>query len=179
MSDVTDTPPPPPPPEAPLFVGHYIIPLGYADDAAKAFLKFQIARPAVLLPYAIIVLALVLLAWENSVHASSFSLPFMVFAIVFVTVILLSTALRARGLAKQLSNNAPAGGIYEVQLTDTTLTTLTPVASSTVRYTYYESVREQGNFLFLKVRGSRIRSIVPRALYSDEALAFLKSKLPA
>ena len=91
---------------------------------------------------------------------------------------------RARSRPKRLPDqppvrqaNAQPGGVYEVTLTNSLITTVTPKASSSVHYDYYDAINQQGDFLFMKVRGARIRAIVPRQLYSDEALQFLRSRI--
>jgi hypothetical protein len=62
-------------------------------------------------------------------------------------------------------------------MTESMITTVTPKATSSLRYEYYDRLNEEGDFVFLKVRGARLRAIVPRQLFSDEALSFLRSKV--
>jgi hypothetical protein len=115
--------------------------------------------------------------WDTVAHGVAIPTTSIVFGAVIIAVIVLSYVTRIRSLAKQLSVNARPGAVYELTLTQSLITTVTPNVSSSVLYSYYETVTAQGDFVFLKMRSARMRSILPRQLLSDEALEFLKSKI--
>ena len=168
----------PAPPEAPLYVGHFVIPTGYARAAARAFGRFQVTRPAVWIPLIIFALAFALVVLASVVSGRASALEPLLFLVFVLAVIIIGWILRTRALERQLDANAQPGGLYQVTMTQSLFTVQTPNASSSVRYDYYEKLTEQGEFLFLKIRGARIRSIVPRGLFTEDALNLLRGRIP-
>jgi hypothetical protein len=162
--------------EQTLFHTTYTIPEGYAAAAARAFMRFQLTRPAVgiqtvlmLITFLILVLAL----WRGPY---GFWAALAVDVLVLGATILSFTMTRNR-LARRLESNAVPGSVYELTLTDSTITIRTPNATSTSNYRTYESATPFVDFVLLRLRGSRIRSILPRQLFTDQSLAFVQSKV--
>jgi len=178
---VTDSLPPSAPavpPETPLYVGRYVVPTGYAKAAARAFGRFQLSRPAVWIPLIVFAAAFAIAAWASSMGGNASPLAPVIFLIFFLAVMIISWMLRTRRLERQLAVNAQPGGVYQVTLTRSFFTMQTPNASSSVRYDYYETLTEQGDFLFLRIRGARARSIVPRGLFTEDGLNLLRARIP-
>ncbi|HEX4444102.1 MAG TPA: hypothetical protein VHZ81_11065 [Galbitalea sp.] len=174
---MTDSQPRSAPAEKPLFTGRFVVPQGYPRAASRAFTQFQFSRPAVWIPLAVFVVVFGLAAWDAAARGTSFGGFTILLPILVAAFLAFNMISRSRALERQLTTNARPGSIYEVTLTESIITTRTPMASSSVRYDYYERLNVQGGFLFLKLRGARVRSIVPRGLYSDEALDFLRSRI--
>lgn len=174
---VTDSQVQPTAPDETLFTGRFVVPEGYPKAASGAFARFQFTRPAVWIPLALVVVATALLVVTASLGHYNVGAAPIIFPIVVIVLLASNMLVRSRALTKQIAVNAQPGGVYQVTMTDSLLTTVTPKASSSVRYDYYDAIDQQGEFLFLKVRGARIRALVPLQLFSDEALAFLRSKI--
>lgn len=177
MTDGQPTPPAPQTPDAPLYVGRFVVTAGYPRAAATAFMRFSLSRPLGWIPIAFLLfadIALILTAiisGQSSAEAVLFTV-----ALAFVVV---TFFVRANSLARRLSVGAAPGSIYELTLTQTTISVRTPTASSSVLYRYYEKADVRGDFVFLKLRGARIRSIVPRQLFTDDWVAWAKAQIEA
>lgn len=129
-------------------------------------------------PFLVFLVAFGVVLWSSSVQGVTFAVTPMVFLAVAVVAIAAGWIQRRRALERQLAFSAPPGGVYQVTLTRSFITIQTPNASSSVRYEHYEQLTELGDFLFLKVRGARIRSIVPRGLFTEDGLNILRARIP-
>lgn len=140
---------------------------------------FQLKRPTLWIALAVVVLALGVEVLSITVDPNGGGPIWAVFLTVLIALLALNMFLRSRALARQLSQNARPGAVYELTLTDSTISLVTPMGSSTVRYEHYQAVNTVGDFVLLRIRGSRMRSIMPRGLYSEDALSFLQSRITA
>lgn len=95
------------------------------------------------------------------------------FLLIFVILAVVEEGTRRRRIALF----AKPGAVYSLTFAKETIAISTPDSSNAVNYTYYDRIAEQGDFVFLRVRGTRIRSVLPRQLFTPESLAFTRSKI--
>lgn len=169
-------PPPHPTAEPTIYVGRFEIPPGYAKAAAGAFQRFSLSQPATIVYFVVLGLIIcvdILVLTTAHIATSPTSYVFL----LIVALLVIARVASYRSLARRLERNATPGAFYDVTLTENTITVHGPAASSTVRYDYYEQLDERGDFLFLKMRGARLRSIVPRGLFTDEWVNYLHGRI--
>jgi hypothetical protein len=147
----------------------------YPRRAANAFMLFQFRRPLVWVQLA---LPLVLISLLGTVlENSSLSVPFaIVFDVLFVGANVISWLVRRRRLTNQFYASTPLGATREVTMTESSIGLRAGDAVSRVPYRQYERADTFGDFVFLRVRGSSARAVFSRELFTDESLAYFRSK---
>jgi hypothetical protein len=162
--------------ESVLYQGAFVSGEGYARHAANAFMAFQLGRPLVWVQIALPLILIPLLSTALGSHP--FSLPIALGVdVVIIVANVISWVTRRRRLIYQLSNSAIAGARRELSMTESTISIQTGDALAQSPYRQFESAETHGDFVFIRVRGSSIRSIVPRELFTEESLAFLRAKI--
>jgi hypothetical protein len=161
-----------------LFHSIFVADATYPRRAANAFMAFQLRRPTVWIQIVIPLVLIPLLG--TALDRYPFSFPIAIGVDVLIVVAnALSWYTRRQRLFSQISNSAPIGARREVTMTESSFGLRTDDAESRVPYRQYESAETFGDFVFLRARGSTIRAIFARESFSDEALAFFRSKVMA
>jgi hypothetical protein len=150
----------------------------YSQRAAHAFMLFQLRRPLVWIQIVLPLIVIPVLVIPFEPNPYSAPIAFGVDAFVLI-VNAISWYTRRQSLANRLRMTAPPGTTRELAMTESTISVRIGDALSQAPYAYYESAESFRDFVFIRVRGSSIRSIVPRELFTDESLAFLRTKLVA
>lgn len=163
-------------PEAVLYHGDFVAPDGYASRAANSFMAFQLRRPLVWIQIGLplIFIPVISLAFDKYPYSVPIALGVDVFLVVGNVV---SWITRRQNLTNQLTKSAEPGAAREISMTESTISIRTGDAFGQNPYRHFESAETYGDFVFIRVRGSSIRMIVPRELFTDESLAFLRSKV--
>jgi hypothetical protein len=159
-----------------LFHSSFVADETYPRRAANAFMAFQLRRPAVWIQIGIPLVLVPLLSTAVDRYAFSFAIAIGV-DVLIVIANAISWYTRRQRLFSQIATSAPIGARRQVTMTESSFGFQTGDAVSQVPYRQYESAETFGDFVFLRVRGSTIRAIFSRELFSDEALAFFRSKL--
>jgi hypothetical protein len=159
-----------------LYHGRFVFGEDYPSSAANAFMLFQLRRPLVWIQIGLPLVLIPVLSTALDKYPWSLQAAFGVDLLIIVAN-LISWMTKRQNLTNQFKNSAAAGTSRELSMTESTLNLQTDDSSSRTPYRQYESADTNGDFVFLRVRGSSIRSILPRQLFTDESLAFLRSKV--
>jgi hypothetical protein len=172
VTDVPDVPD-----DEPIhFRGSFVADESYPRRAANAFMLFQLRRPRVWIQIAIPLVLIPILIIELDQHR--FGLPIAIgIDALFLIVTAIGWFRRRQRLGNQIANSAPQGAAREVTMTESSFGMRAGDAVSQVPYRQYESADAFGDFVFLRIRGSSIRAIFSRELFTDESLAFFRSKV--
>jgi len=149
---------------------------GYARHAASAFMVFQLRRPLVWIQIGFPLIVVPLISTSFNKNRFSFSVA-VVLDVVILVADVISWVRRRQKLINQLSNSGVAGTKRELSMTESTISIRTGDALGQTPYRHFDSAEAHGDFVFIRVRGSSVRSIVPRELFTDESLAFLRSRI--
>jgi hypothetical protein len=159
-----------------LFHGSFVADATYPRGAANAFMVFQLRRATVWIQIAIPLILIPLLSTALDKYSFSFAIAIGV-DVLILGATAISWFMRRQRLERQITNSAPAGATREVSMTESSFGIRTGEAISQVPYRQYESAETFGDFVFLRVRGSSIRVIFSRELFTPESLAFFRSKV--
>ncbi len=140
-----------------------------ASDMARAFFKFQLRLPSILIIY--------LSAFCVGIYIAV-ALRSVVYAIIYEAVTLLGLPyLTYRKLKKRLQTTFVPGAKLSASFTDTTLHLSTPFATSDTAYSLFRKIIVQKEFVILRPKASGIYIILPRALFPDDELAALRARI--
>lgn len=90
-------------------------------------------------------------------------------AIPFVLAFPITTRIMRRHL--------PIGSTYSIELRDSTMTLGSPEVTTTVAYSYYQSVERRNSFVVLRQRITRRYVPLPAELFTDESYEFLAAHI--
>jgi len=147
----------------------------YIATAARTFYRFAFTRPV----FAIVLVALTLgsaayIAFsfgDNLGYPDAFLIGLAVFPFVMWLVMLIAH----RRLRSQLRSRLPIGCKLQAGFTDHSIALRSPIASSVIEFAAFEKLIERPGFVILKQRGSSIYQLLPAGLFTDAALADIRS----
>ncbi|SRR6266568_2056892 len=142
-----------------------------ASDMARAFFKFQLSLPSILIIYlsAFCVGIYIAVALRSVVYAIAYEMVTL-FGLPYLTY---------RKLRKRLQAIFVPGAKLSASFTDTTLHLSTPLATSDTAYSLFRKIIVQKEFVILRPKASSIYIILPRALFPDAELAALQAHITA
>ncbi len=142
-----------------------------AGDMARAFFKFQLRLPSILIIY--------LSAFCVGIYIAM-ALNSLVYGIIYEIVVLLALPYFSyRKLRNRLQATFAPGAKLSASFTDTALHLSTPLATSDTAYSLFRAVVVQKDFVILRPKASGIYIILPRALFPDDELAAMQAHVAA
>jgi hypothetical protein len=161
----------------PIFYhARFVVPDGYPRAAADAFMRFQLRRPQVWIQVVLLLVVVPVLVIEIDHSQFNFLIAIgLDVAIIVGTVV--SWVTRRQNLIGRLGRTGAPGTTRELSLAGSTVSMRTADSFAESPYRSYESADSFGGFVFLRLRGTSSRSILPRELFTDDSLAFLRSKI--
>ncbi len=140
-----------------------------ASDMARAFLRFQFRQPVVVVTYALMLIFSIYVGF--AFHSLFYAVGYAVLAFVLLPWS------RYKKLQQRFKIAFPVGSKITATLNTTELVLGMPQASSKIAYDVFRSAAEQGEFIVLRQRASKICVILPRPLFPGDDLEQLRSKL--
>jgi len=140
-----------------------------ASDMARAFLGFQFRQPLVAVTY------LVMLAFSIYIGFALQSVWYALSYAVLAFVVLPWS--RYHNIRKRFKMIFPVGSSIAATLGAKELAIVMPKATSKIAYSVFKNVTEQGNFLVLRQKASKVCIILPRELFTDAGLDKLKANI--
>ncbi len=160
----------------------YTTDVDYVGRLVKSFAAYNYSQPSTLVRIAL----LLVLGTGVSISASlsegpgpAYLVPttaVVVFALILIGV-LIGFRLNVGRLRKQLAATVPVNSNYAIGFRRDTMMVRGPLSNVEVSYRAYESVATRGDFVFLKNRGARVRTLLPGQLFTPESLAYLREKI--
>ncbi len=154
------------------FQREYTVENNYAGRAARAFFRYVAFRFSRWGPAVLLILALFALAFVRGGHWWIYAPVGAFGALVSIPAFILRATLRIRRIA-------PDGTTFRLGFTEGALLLHLPSAAQQTPLSAYERVRVGGDFVFMKKRGSNANTILPAELFTEESLAWLRSKIAA
>ena len=139
------------------------------SDMARAFMRFQFRQPLVIGTYALMLLLSVYIGY-------SFRNAWYGVAYAILAFGLLPWS-RYHNLQKRFKASFPVGSTITATLKSKALALELPQASSKISYDVFRDIIEQGEYLVLRQRVSKLCVVLPRALFPDEVLDELKAHI--
>ena len=168
IADVSD-------PEPVLYQGSYLADDGYASRSANAFMAFQLRRPSVWIQIGLTLIFTPLLI--TALDKYPYSFPIALGAdVVIVIAVVISWMTRRHNLTNRFSKQSLAGATRELSMTESTISIRSGDSFAQNPYRYFERADTYGDFVLIRLRGSSMRLIVPCQVFTDDSLAFLRSK---
>jgi|GEM_PF-3272459 len=138
-------------------------------DMARAFMRFQFRQPLVIVTYALMLLLSVYIGYSFRNIWYGVAYAVMAFGLLPWS--------RYRNLQKRFKASFPVGSTITATLKSKELALELPQASSKISYDVFRDIIEQGEYLVLRQRVSKLCVVLPRALFPDEVLDELKAHI--
>ena len=147
----------------------------YATRFTRAYYRYLFSRPRRFVPLLLILVIFLLvfgLAAARNLHFGSLLLPgvWLVFFVVLYGVLYFVSV-------RQVGRRVPPGSVFGLGFRSDTMVIRSPQVTSEVAYSLYKSCERRGRFVVLRQRISRVVSLLPAELFTDESFEFLRSKI--
>lgn len=153
-----------------LFARDYVVTDDYAARLGSTFFRFAAWRPARLLPPVLAIAAI-------SVVAAYVGAPWYLLTFGGLVGWVIGLVINRRRISRRMAAIAQPGATYSIGFRERTLLVTTPRATSETDYRQYEELVTRGDFVFLRLRASRIYSLLPAQLFTPESLEWLRAKM--
>jgi len=149
----------------------------FVEGASNAFYRYALTRPVYVILMAALTFgsAIFFAATQSDLigFPAAVVLGFVAFPLALWVVIIFAR----RRLRAQLRIQLPIGTSVQTGFTDHSVAVRSPRASSVTEFEAFEKLIERPGFVILKARGSALHQIFPAALFTDEALAHVRSSV--
>ncbi|WP_405374048.1 MULTISPECIES: hypothetical protein [unclassified Microbacterium] len=145
---------------------------GLASRLARAYLRWQIVRPAAIILFALIGLFIVTGVVLTVSGDRAAALP----AVLLSAAVVVIVALWYFGTRASVRQAYPVGSVPTASVTADSLISTTALGSTELRFSALRAVDVAGDAVILRV-GPRVAgvAILPRALFTDDDIARLRS----
>jgi hypothetical protein len=101
-----------------------------------------------------------------------------VWTMVAIAALIVASIVFTRASSRRaISTATPSGSVVRVELGDEKITMVSKSGVSDVAYSTFRSVHVGRHAALLRLRGSSVVTVMPRALLNDADVALLKSKI--
>jgi len=149
----------------------------FIEGAASAFYRYALTRPLYLSLLVILTVGSGFAFGSTQENVITYIFAFVVGLIVFPVALWLVLIFARRRLRSQLRTQLPIGSVIHAGFTDHSVAVRGPRSSSVTEFESFEKLIERPGFVILKSRGSSLHNIFPAALFTDKALAHVRSSV--
>jgi hypothetical protein len=157
------------------FRGQYTTEPDYVSRFVRTYFAYRFSRPFTIVVWAVLASSCAILfavAILGHGRDGSFLTPSLFLAFVIgIYVLSYWSSLR------QVGRQVPVGSVFGIGFRSNTMVIQGPQVTSEVQYSAYRSCLRRGRFVILTRRGSRMTSLLPAELFTDEAFELLRSKV--
>jgi hypothetical protein len=162
------------------FYRSFTVDSGFPGKLALTSFRYLLFNPAGLLRVIVIALALAASAFIVTVRSNGPDYPLALAGYGLAGFVLLIAVVMGIGFLierRRFSDRIPPGSEFAVGFRADTILMRSPMDTAEVAFSQYQTVEETGDFVVLRQRASRAINFLPRECFTDESLAFLRSKI--
>ncbi|MCC2029398.1 hypothetical protein KEC56_07685 [Microbacterium sp. YMB-B2] len=140
---------------------------------------YTLTRPLAVIAYAALIAAFVVnaivlgMVGGDQEQTTTLTWTMLAIAALIVASILFTRASTRRAI----STTMPPGSVVRVEVGEESLKAVSKAGASEIRYATFRSVHVGRHAALLRLRGTSVVTVLPRAVLSDEDVALLKSRI--